>query len=66
MSGKIMIVDDDKEFLEELDFIVDDFDNGEDALNSIFEKRQRTGRKVVDYLCNIRFTIGKKRKYFFA
>ena len=43
---KILLLEDDylykisiKEFLEELDFVVDDFDNGEDALNSIFEKR---------------------------
>ena len=43
---KILLLEDDylykisiKEFLEELDFMVDDFDNGEDALNSIFEKR---------------------------
>ncbi|MFY9106125.1 response regulator transcription factor [Aliarcobacter cryaerophilus] len=43
---KILLLEDDylykisiKEFLEELDFAVDDFDNGEDALNSIFEKR---------------------------
>ena len=43
---KILLLEDDylykisiKEFLEELDFVVDDFDNGEDALNSIFETR---------------------------
>ena len=43
---KILLLEDDylykvsiKEFLQELDFVVDDFDNGEDALNSIFEKR---------------------------
>ena len=37
---KILLLEDDylykisiKEFLEELDFAVDDFDNGEDALN---------------------------------
>lgn len=43
---KILLLEDDylykisiKEFLEELDFIVDDFDNGEDALNAIFDKK---------------------------
>ena len=43
---KILLLEDDylykisiKEFLEELDFVVDDFDNGEDALNAIFEKK---------------------------
>ena len=42
---KILLLEDDylykisiKEFLEELDFVVDDFDNGEDALNSILKK----------------------------
>ena len=41
---KILLLEDDflykesiKEFLEELDFVVDDFDNGEDALNAIFD-----------------------------
>lgn len=43
---KILLLEDDflykesiKEFLEELDFVVDDFDNGEDALNAIFETK---------------------------
>ena len=43
---KILLLEDDylykisiKEFLEELDFMVDDFDNGEDALNAIFDKK---------------------------
>lgn len=43
---KILLLEDDylykesiKEFLEELDFVVDDFENGEDALNSIFETK---------------------------
>ena len=43
---KILLLEDDylykisiKEFLEELDFVVDDFDNGEDALNAIFDKK---------------------------
>lgn len=41
---KILLLEDDylykvsiKEFLEELDFYVDDFENGDDALNAIFE-----------------------------
>lgn len=40
---KILLLEDDylykisiKEFLEELDFVVDDFDNGEDALKLNF------------------------------
>lgn len=43
---KILLLEDDflykesiKEFLEELDFKVDDFENGNDALNSIFETK---------------------------
>lgn len=43
---KILLLEDDflykesiKEFLEELDFVVDDFDNGEDVLNAIFETK---------------------------
>lgn len=41
---KILLLEDDylyrisiKEFLEELDFIVDDFENGDDALDAVFE-----------------------------
>ena len=43
---KILLLEDDylykisiKEFLEELDFVVDDFDNGKDALNAIFDTK---------------------------
>lgn len=43
---KILLLEDDylykisiKEFLEELDFIVDDFEDGEEALNSIFSTK---------------------------
>uniref|UniRef100_UPI0040474956 response regulator transcription factor n=1 Tax=Aliarcobacter sp. TaxID=2321116 RepID=UPI0040474956 len=41
---KILLLEDDylykvsiKEFLEELDFVVDDFENGDDALDAVFE-----------------------------
>ena len=41
---KILLLEDDylykvsiKEFLEELDFLVDDFENGDEALNAAFE-----------------------------
>lgn len=41
---KILLLEDDylykvsiKEFLEELDFVVDDFENGDEALNAVFE-----------------------------
>ncbi|WP_418186041.1 response regulator transcription factor [Aliarcobacter vitoriensis] len=43
---KVLLLEDDylykisiKEFLEELDFVVDDFENGEDALHAIFDKK---------------------------
>ncbi|MBL3518969.1 response regulator transcription factor [Aliarcobacter lanthieri] len=43
---KVLLLEDDylykisiKEFLEELDFLVDDFENGEDALHAIFDKK---------------------------
>ena len=43
---RVLLLEDDylykisiKEFLEELDFIVDDFENGEDALNAIFDTK---------------------------
>lgn len=43
---KVLLLEDDylykisiKEFLEELDFVVEDFENGEDALNAIFDRK---------------------------
>lgn len=43
---KVLLLEDDylykisiKEFLEELDFVVEDFENGEDSLNAIFDRK---------------------------